>query len=267
MFSLEVESEGEAKDLLIAELWERGSTGMMETDLPGGRCLLRAFFEDEADADSLQRQFAATIERHAPRDWVEFSRAGWEPICVGASLYLVPEWLQDPAPSGRFRIEINPGLACGSGYHEATQLCLEAIEEYVSPAMTVLDVGSGSGILSIASALLGARRVVACDVDPVAVEIAGANLRRAGVGVQLFRGSADAIRTGSVDLIVSNISASASIELAAEFLRCLAPGGRCIASGFESWEAAAVEAAFDRAGAIVKRKAFKGQWTSVAAGR
>ena len=103
MFSLEMESEGEAKDLLIAELWERGSTGIVETDLPGGRCLLRAFFEDEADLDSLQHQFAARIERHAPRDWVEFSRAGWEPICVGSRFYLVPDWLQDPAPSGRFQ--------------------------------------------------------------------------------------------------------------------------------------------------------------------
>jgi len=267
MFSLEMESEGEAKDLLIAELWERGSTGIVETDLPGGRCLLRAFFEDEADLDSLQHQFAARIERHAPRDWVEFSRAGWEPICVGARFYLVPEWLQDPAPSGRFRIEINPGWAFGSGYHETTQLCLEALEEYLRPGMTVLDVGAGSGILSIAAALLEACRAVACDVDPVAVEIAGANARRAGVGVRLFSGSADAIRTGSVDLIVANINASASIELAAELLRCLAPGGRCIASGFETWELEAVEAAFERVGAMVKRKAFKGQWTSVAAGR
>ena len=133
--------------------------------------------------------------------------------------------------------------------------------------MTVLDVGAGSGILSIASALLGARRVVACDVDPVAVEIAGANLRHAGARVQLFNGSADAIRTGSVDLIVANISASASIELAAEFLRCLAPGGRCLASGFESWEAAAVEAALNRAGAMVSSRVFKGQWILIAAER
>src|SRR5216683_1754634 len=105
MFSLEMESEGEAKDLLIAELWEQGSTGIVETDLPGGRCLVRAFFEDEADADSLKRRFAAPIERHAPRDLVEFSRAGWAPLCVGSRFYLVPQWRDDPAPAGRFRIE------------------------------------------------------------------------------------------------------------------------------------------------------------------
>src|SRR5438094_1936245 len=180
MFSLEVESDSGGRDLLIAELWEEGSTGIVEE-----KDLLRAFFDDEADAASLLRRFGGRIVQCPPRDWVAVSRAGWEPLAVGSRFYLVPQWRQDPAPSGRFRIEINPGLACGSGYHEATQLCLEALEEYLRPAMTVLDVGAGSGILSIASALLGARRVVACDVDPVAVEIAGANARRAGVGVRL----------------------------------------------------------------------------------
>jgi ribosomal protein L11 methyltransferase len=262
MFSLELEADGEAKDILIAELWELGSTGIVETDLPDGGCLLRAFFEDEADADSLLRRFPARLERHAPRDWVAFSRAGWEPLCAGARFYLVPEWRDDPAPPGRLRIAINPGLACGTGFHEATQLCLEALEQYQLPHMTVLDVGAGSGILSIASALLGARRVVACDVDPVTVDIAAAAFQRADVGALLFTGSADAIRPNSVDLIVANISAAASIELGPEFLRCLAPAGRCIVSGFETWEAAAVEAAMERAGGSVEQKHIKGQWSA-----
>src|SRR5260370_7589435 len=149
MFSLEVESDDESRDILIAELWEQGSTGIEETDLPGGRCLLRAFFEDEADEESLQHQFAAPIERQAPRDWVKFSQAGLEPLCVGSRFYLVPQWLPDPSPDGRFRIEINPGLACGSGYHEATQLCLEALGKYLDPSMPVPPVAPAPRILSI----------------------------------------------------------------------------------------------------------------------
>ncbi len=174
MFSLDLEAAGdkEAKDILIAELWDQGSTGIVESDLPDGRCLLRAFFADDADAGALLRRFPARLERHAPQDWVAYSRVSWEPLCVGARFYLVPEWRDDPPPPGRLRIAINPGLACGTGYHEATLLCLEALEQYQRAHMTVLDVGTGSGLLSIASALLGARRVVACDVDPVAVEIA-----------------------------------------------------------------------------------------------
>jgi ribosomal protein L11 methyltransferase len=263
MFSLELESDGEAKDILIAELWELGSTGIVEEDLADGRCLLRAFFEDESGADSLLQRFPARLERYATRDWVALSRASWEPLCVGARFYLVPEWRDDPAPPGRLRIAINPGLACGTGFHEATQLCLEALEQYQLPHMTVLDVGAGSGILSIASALLGVRRVVACDADPVAVEIAGAAFERADVRALLFTGSVDAIGTNSVDLIVANISAAASIEMAPQFLRCLAPGGRCIASGFETWESAPVEAALERAGGSLARKQVKGQWCAL----
>jgi ribosomal protein L11 methyltransferase len=263
MFSLELESENEAKDILIAELWDSGSTGIAEEDRPDGRCLLRAFFEDEADADSLLRRFPGRLQRHPPRDWVAASRAGWEPLCAGARFYLVPEWLDDPAPPGRMRIAINPGLACGTGYHEATQLCLEALEQYQLPHMTVLDVGAGSGILSIASALLGVGRVVACDADPVAVDIARGAFQRAGVRAELFTGSVDAIRANSVDLIVANISAAASIELAPQFLRCLAPGGRCIASGFATSEAAAVEAAIEPAGGRIERKQIKGQWCAL----
>jgi ribosomal protein L11 methyltransferase len=266
MFSLELESEGEAKDLLVAELWEQGSTGIVESDLPGGRCLLRAFFDPDADADSLLRRFAEhqpRLEWHPPTDWIALSRANWESRCAGTRFYLVPEWLEDPAPPGRFRIAINPGLACGTGFHEATELCLETIEQYQLPRMTVLDVGAGSGILSIASALLGAGAVIACDVDPVAVDIAGKAFRRADVRALLFTGSADAIRSRSVDLIVANISAAAAIELAPEFVRCLTPDGRCVASGFETWESAAVEAALERAGLFLERKLVKGQWCAL----
>ena len=112
-------------------------------------------------------------------------------------------------------------------------------------------------VASARRAAKGARRVVACDVDPIAVEIAAA------AGVAVFTGSADAIRAGSVDLIVANISAAASIELAPEFMRCLARHGRCIASGFENWDAGAVEAAMQRAGAAVEREVCKGQWSVI----
>jgi ribosomal protein L11 methyltransferase len=266
MFTLEMESDDAAKDLLIADLWEQGTAGVVETELPGSRWLLRAFFDSEVDADALLLLFAAHSPRlfsHAPRDWVAESRATWEPIPVGRRFYLVPEWLDDPAPPGRFRIAINPGLACGTGYHEATQLCLEAIEQYATPEIVVLDVGAGAGILSIASALLGATKVIACDVDPVAVDIAAAAFRRAGVQILLFTGSAASIRSGSADLIVANISAAASIKLAPEFLCCLAQRGKCVASGFETTESAAVEAALARAGGVIERKLIKGQWCAL----
>lgn len=248
MFSLEVECADEVRELLIADLWEQGSTGIVEED-----CLLRAFFDDDADAASLTARFGGTVTRHAARDWVAFSRTNWAPLAVGSRFYLVPEWLDDPAPEGRLRIAINPGLACGTGYHEATQMCLEAMEQYQRPDMTVLDVGTGSGLLSIASRMLGARRAIGCDVDSVAAEIA----QRAGVVV--FNGSVDAVRSGSCDLIVANINAPMSIELAGEFLRCLAAGGRVVVSGFEAHEVDEVERAY----AGVERIMAKEEWRAI----
>ncbi len=266
MYSLEMTVEIDAAEYLAADLWELGSTGIVETDLPGGMRVLRAFFDPEDDTDALLDRFAAfapRLERHEARDWVEVSRKEWTPLAVGARFYLVPEWRDDPAPAGRLRIAINPGLACGTGYHEATQLCLEALEAYQAPEATVLDVGAGAGILSIAAALLGARRVIACDVDPVAVEIASAAFERAEARVLLFTGSADSVRSGSADLIVANISAAAAMELAPDVLRSLAHGGWWIASGFEIGESAAVEAAVARAGGAIDRKIVKGQWVAL----
>jgi ribosomal protein L11 methyltransferase len=266
MFSLEMRVEEDAADFLVAELWDLGSTGIVETDLPGALRLLRAFFDPGADAEDLLRRFAAfapRLERHEALDWVAISREEWTPLAVGSRFYLVPEWRDDPAPAGRLRIAINPGLACGTGYHEATQLCLESLEAYQTPEATVLDVGVGAGILSIAAVLLGARRVIACDVDPVAVGIAWDAFLKADARVLLFTGSVDAVRSGSVDLIVANISAAAAMELAPQLLRSLALGGRCIVSGFEIWEVGAVEAALMRAGAGIDRRMVKGQWCAL----
>src|SRR5262249_27532224 len=102
-------------------------------------------------------------------------------------------------------------------------------------------------------------------VDPVAVKIARTNFQRANIPALLFTGSAAALRSGGVDLIVSNINASASIELAPQFARCLTPGGRLLVSGFEEPEALAVEAALERAGGAVERRLMKGTWRAIVA--
>lgn len=266
MISLELETGDAAKDILIAELWEEGSAGVTEIELGGGRWRLVAFFESQAEAARLLRRFAAHAPRlavHESRDWVAESRSQWQPLAVGERFYLVPDWRDDAAPPGRLRIAINPGLACGTGYHEATQLCLEAIERRVGPGTAALDVGCGAGILSIACALLGASRVVACDVDPVAVEIAAAAFARAGVRAMPLVGSAGAIRSGSASLIVANISAAVCVDLAGELLRCLASGGRAVVSGFEEFESADVEIAIQRAGGAVVQKSTKGSWRAL----
>jgi ribosomal protein L11 methyltransferase len=248
MFSLEIECDPDDRELLIAELWEEGSAGI--TELAAGR--VRAFFEDGANRGELLRRYpGAVMRREEPRDWVQSARDLLQPMEVGTRFFLVPEWRDDPAPPGRFRITINPGLAFGTGVHETTRLCIEALEEYLEPGTRVLDVGTGSGILGHAAKLLGASHVFACDVDRVAVEIAGAG----------FVGSAGAVATGAADLVVANISPEAIIQLAPDLLRVRRRGGVLLASGFEVHEVEQIEAALG--GECELRT--KGDWALLAA--
>lgn len=260
MFSLYLECRQEEKDRLVAELWERGSVGITENDLPVGACCLRAFFDDDNIAADLLREFSAWSARsqnEPPHDWISEARTKLPPLSVGTRFFLVPEWRDDPTPPGRFRIEVNPGMAFGTGAHESTQLCLEALERELQPGAIVLDVGAGSGILSVASKLLGARRVIACDVDAITVELAKQPLA--------FVGSVDAIRTRSVDLAVANISPEAIIALAPDIVRALRSPARMIVSGFETHEAASVQRALEQAGGKISSTHAKATWSALVA--
>src|ERR1019366_9103534 len=162
MFSLEIDCDPEDRDLLIAELWEQGSAGIVELNSQ----TVRSFFEDDANRSALRKLFPGARQREEEaRDWVQCSRDLLQPMEVGRRFFLVPEWRDDPAPPGRLRITVNPGMAFGTGVHETTRLAIEALEEFVKPGITVLDVGTGSGILAKAARLLGASRVHACDTD------------------------------------------------------------------------------------------------------
>jgi ribosomal protein L11 methyltransferase len=247
MFSLEIDCDAEDRDLLIAELWEAGSAGIAE--LSPAR--VRAFFEDRADHAALRRRYPGARWRvEEERDWVQAARDLLQPMEVGRRFFLVPEWRDDPTPPGRLRIAVNPGMAFGTGVHETTQLCLEALEERLEPGMSVLDVGTGSGILARAARLLGAARVFACDTDPDAVAIAGEG----------FVGSADAVSSASADLVLANISPEAIVLLAPELVRVLRPGGTLLASGFEKNEVERVRAVLPPAAEV----RHKNNWSLLA---
>ena len=151
-------------------------------------------------------------------------------------------------------------MAFGTGEHETTQLCLEALERHVQTGISVFDIGAGSGILAIAAKLLGAGQVSACDIDPEAVDIARENFLGAGVDASLFVGSLDAFRKDAADVIVSNISAGATQTLGGDLYRCLRPGGVALLSGFEPASAGSLICSLQKHGLIKIAEAQKGNW-------
>jgi ribosomal protein L11 methyltransferase len=243
VFSLEIECDQARRDWLVADLYDFDPAGVVELDATR----VRVFFDDTADRVQLLARYPnAAFRIEEDRDWVGEARAMLQPMPVGARFFLVPEWRDDPAPDGRFRITVNPGMAFGTGAHETTQLCLEALEEFVHPGAVVLDVGTGQGILARAARLLGAGTVIACDTDPVAIEIAGMG----------FVGSVDAVRSDSVDLVVANISPEAIVQLVPNLLRVRRPGGTILVSGFEVNETGQVSFALPG----VREMRQKGNW-------
>ncbi len=194
MYSVVLQIDEEDQDPIIARMWERGTGGIVQK-----QDTLEAFFWDNSERAALLHEFAEwqpEIVDQPEIDWVARTQDSFPPVLVGERFFLVPPWNSNPAPPGRFRLEINPGLACGTGWHPCTRLCLRALEQYVRPGARVLDVGTGSGILSVAAGLLGASLVVGCDIDPEAVFVA-----RERLASPFFIGSADAVRAGSFDVL------------------------------------------------------------------
>ncbi|HEY3824941.1 MAG TPA: 50S ribosomal protein L11 methyltransferase [Bryobacteraceae bacterium] len=264
MFSLDLACGPEDKELTIAELWEAGCTGIIEMDhaVPDD-APLRVFFDDDARGPELQSRFGGDIKPADTRDWVAFAHEYLKPMEIGARIFVCPEWRDDPTPPGRIRIVINAGLAFGTGAHETTRLCLEAIERHLKPGMTVIDVGTGSGILAEAAVKLGAGEVHANDNDPDAVAVARENFERAGVDVALSVGSADAVPADIADLVVANISPAWIADLAPEWMRILKPGGRAILSGFEASDIPRVSLALEAVGAQISAGFGEHEWRMI----
>ncbi len=221
MYSVRVHLDagaGDDAEAISAELWEAGTAGVIEGD-----GYLEAFFEDW---DAAKR--FGTPHESPEIDWVRATEDAWPPLLVGDKFFVVAPWRTEPTPAGRFRLEINPGLQCGTGQHPCTRLCLEAMEKLIQPGDSVLDVGTGSGILSLAAKMLGARRVIACDIDADAAPALGTH----GVkeAVPFFVGSADAVRDGAFDVAVANISEIVLEDLHPELARV---AERLILSGFQ----------------------------------
>ncbi len=231
MVSLRLHCTIDEKDELIAELYAADTSGIVEEEFPGGDCTLEAFFDTEPQARHAAEAFAAyqpAWVEHGERNYVAEFQSQWQPMAVGSRFHLVPPWDESPTPEGRLRLEYQAGMACGSGMHPCTRLCLAAIEEIVKPGTAVLDVGVGSGILLMACALLGGRPLAGCDIDHDSAALAALAVPHAAI----FTGSVRSVRDAAFDVAIANISSIAAEELRDDLLRVCRPGGAILVSGF-----------------------------------
>jgi len=207
-------------------------------------------------------------------DWAEAWKAHYRVLHVGKHLVIKPTWCEYAARPDERVIEIDPGMAFGSGLHATTRLCLELLEAHVRPGARVLDVGTGSGILAIAAARLGAGQVLALDNDPMAVRVARQNVAinylDESISVQEGTLTWPAPGAGgrderSWDVVVANILAETIVELAPAFPACLAPGATLIVSGIIAEQAGQVVDALKQLGLPVIHRRDDGEWVALVA--
>ncbi len=195
-------------------------------------------------------------------DWAVSWREFFGVVDTGGRVVIVPTWMEHETGPGQLPIRLDPGQAFGTGHHETTRLCLSALEDLVTPGVEMLDVGTGSGVLAIAALKLGAARVEAIDIDPIAAEIARANCDQNGVGpeARVSAGTLTPEHAGRYRLVVANISTDANIGLARAFGTVVAPGGMLVLSGILAVDSRRVAAAMAAGGFTLTAMRHERDW-------
>jgi len=197
------------------------------------------------------------------QDWAVSWREFFGVVDTGGRVIIVPSWVEHEPEPGQLVIRLDPGQAFGTGHHETTRLCLAALESHIREGDLVLDVGTGSGVLAIAAVLLGAGRVEAIDIDPVAAEVAQANIAENGVAerIGVRAGRLEASPGERYRVVVANISTDANIGLAAVFGEVVEAGGALLLSGILAVDVARVRAAVEPHGFALQALRFERDWS------
>lgn len=260
-------------------------------DIPEGQANVQAYFADAKAAEEAADGVRALLEELKTypvetgpgdisirevkeEDWANGWKQYFKPVRISERLVVKPSWEDYEAAPGEIVLELDPGMAFGTGTHATTSLCLRALEKRVRPGMKVIDVGTGSGILAIAAARLGADRVLALDLDPVAVSSARDNVKLGGLDHRIEVRESDLLqavresRTADVlpaDLIVANLLAEIVLSFVPDVVRALAPGGLYITSGIIARKADEVRDALVKAGFAVEAVDTEGDWVAITA--
>jgi len=265
------------KDTISGALSEMGAAGLWESGEPAAEhTRLVAYFASSVSVEAIRDAVNLVFERSeevppdfvstpvADRDWGELWKKSWGSFPLARRFFVIPSWSDAEPPADRLPIRIDPGQAFGTGTHETTQLTLQAMEVWIEPRHTVLDVGTGSGILAIAATELNARAVYACDTDPVAIEVARENIERNGTeSVALMCGSIDAIATGSVSFVACNLTADVIGDIFPEIHRAVRPHGLVVLSGILTSQSAGIRLRAATLGLAVLEETTRGEWCAL----
>lgn len=215
--------------------------------------------------NALNIQHTITLDNCVKEDWINNWKKYFHPIPVGEKLLIRPLWEEQCDPQGRIVLDLEPGLAFGTGTHETTRLCLELLEKYLTPGCDFLDMGCGSGILSVAALLLGAKSAVGVDIDPLAVKTAVENANTNGVG-EKFTGICGNLAekvTGKFQVVAANIVADIVILLSKDAPRFLEKDSVYLISGIIDTREQDVLDAIGDTFQVLERREEKG-WIAMA---
>jgi len=256
-------------------LWDLGTLGVEENHLKSRRIRIKAYFDAASDIRTIEEKFKASCKLanislfsishriQKEKDWFKRWRSQLTPFPVGKRLYVFPFANQtDSTPDGRIPLWIEPSMAFGTGTHETTQLCLEAIEEFLWSKASLLDIGTGSGILAIAATKLGAGKVVACDTDPVAIRIARANAEnnQCPSSIEWVLGEMRKTAPGHFDFLVANLTAEIIEELIPQLEKQLRPKGVVVLSGILGSQSSHIQSLLVGTSLATQRRKKKGEW-------
>jgi len=288
LLEISMEADGEAAEA-ISQIFNRyGQGGAVVEETPGEASprsvVIKTYLPEDGRLAQRRRQLEEAIwhlrqiypspepnfRTLAERDWANAWRERYSVQHIGERLIVRPSWLKYAPQPQEIMVTLDPGLAFGTGLHPTTRLCLLDLERRLRPSMRVLDLGTGSGILAIFAAKLGADSVLALDTDSTAVEVARANIALNGVGAQVETAVGSLPRKGTglaqrmiYDLIVVNILAQVIQELAPGLTMALAPGGWLIASGIIDDQTESTESALVAEGMKIIDRRRRGDWVAL----
>lgn len=253
-------------DLIEQELLERDRThSLIHVYIKQEKDALECveFIKARLDAEGIE--YETSIVGVNEEDWANNWKQYYHTQRIGKRIIVTPSWEEYTPVEGEVQMRLDPGMAFGTGTHDTTRLCLELLEEVVTPETRILDVGTGSGILSVGGVLLGAPSALGVDIDPVAVKVANENaeINEVTDKTEFVCGDLTDKVHGKFEIVTANIVADVIIRLLSTVKNYLLKGGVLIVSGIIDTRADEVENACHEAGFVTEKRLEHGGWVAI----